>query len=246
MKNLKFTLLDKCTENGTGEHNFYGYEKVKIIHFNYDGKGNHVVKADDITDIIDDDTFRLLMFSGWYSNNFSTEAQNNSTKQQKVTFVEILNDFKMIAENSIFMMEVVGEVLEIPFDEVNDDTELTLAQVKDVIDICTLFITYLDLQVRLGWRKSCHVNTTKITRNGDTKMYIVLNESSFDDLHKGAKDFFEDEVEIYSKYQIDGTAYFAIDNVYFLSLQFMESLIKLFGLHMAAEKPYGEESKSES
>lgn len=48
-------------------HNWIGCEKIEIVEFNYDGKGNALVFMDGQLDYLSSDDLDFILFGGWYS-----------------------------------------------------------------------------------------------------------------------------------------------------------------------------------
>jgi hypothetical protein len=71
--NLKFRLLETPLLKGDNENNWFGFEKVEIIQFNYDGKGGVIAILDDELKTIDVTEVEFLVNSGWYMSNVCEE-----------------------------------------------------------------------------------------------------------------------------------------------------------------------------
>ncbi|KUO61783.1 hypothetical protein APF79_10090 [bacterium BRH_c32] len=66
LKKLVFELQKTQLPNYEECHNFLGFEKIEILEFNYDGKGNALVFEDEEISYMGPKCLRFLFFSGWY------------------------------------------------------------------------------------------------------------------------------------------------------------------------------------
>ena len=68
MTNVKmsFELLPKQLPNYEKCENWIGFQKIEIIEYNYDNKGNALLYEDGDLSYFSPDALNFLMFSGWY------------------------------------------------------------------------------------------------------------------------------------------------------------------------------------
>jgi len=79
MENLQFKLRKKQELTIHDECNdFYGFEIVEFLQFNYDGHGNAIVFADGEVRKADLETVNHVLFSGWY-DRISLQTGINGT-----------------------------------------------------------------------------------------------------------------------------------------------------------------------
>lgn len=84
--NMKITFIkrNKQKKHFEPENNWYGFERVQIIEFNYDGNGNILVMEDGELSYISDDVFRFLAWSGWYDYILENEIFGNINNNYKL------------------------------------------------------------------------------------------------------------------------------------------------------------------
>jgi hypothetical protein len=90
MKNIiLFELQKKQMKDYEKCHNYFGFKKIEILAFNYDGQGNALIKEDDEFSYASPKDLRFLFFSGWYkatlNNDFYYEDIHVFTSKQSVT-----------------------------------------------------------------------------------------------------------------------------------------------------------------
>ena len=52
-------------------HNYFGFSKIEVLEFNFDGKGNALVLEDEELGCLGNEDLMFLMFGGWYKLNKS-------------------------------------------------------------------------------------------------------------------------------------------------------------------------------